>query len=210
MRIIVTAGPTREYIDDVRFVSNASSGRMGWAVCRQALARGHDVQLFSGPVCLDPPEGVRFEAFESVDELYGLLAGALERADCLVMAAAVGDYIPAERIKGKHKKLPKWTLELLPARDVLVSLVPLKGERVFVGFAVEAENAIENARGKLAAKSLDMIVVNSPESIGASQAGFRLVLPEGPARELGVISKERMAQILLDEAERLFEHRREA
>ena len=207
MHIIVTAGPTREYIDDVRFISNPSSGRMGWAVCREALGRGHEVTLLSGPVCLEPPQGVRFEAFVSVDELQRLVTMALERADCLVMAAAVGDYTPAERIKGKHKKRAEWTLELRGTADVLASLAPRKGSRVFVGFAVESENGPQNARKKLEAKSLDMLVLNSPESFGAEQSHFSLIFPDGETRDFGQISKERLAARLMDEIECLFVHR---
>jgi len=205
LRIIVTAGPTREYIDEVRFISNASSGRMGWAVCREALRRGHEVSLFAGPVCLEPPPGARFETFTCADDLGELLAAAVKEADCLVMAAAVGDYRPAERIKGKHRKRPTLTLDLVATTDVLASLAPRKGSRVFVGFALEAENAVENARRKLEAKSLDMVVVNSPESLGAGEADFAFVLPGGEVKDLGRISKERLAGLLLDEAQDLFE-----
>lgn len=208
MHIIVTAGPTREYIDDVRFISNASSGRMGWAVCNEAARRGHEVTLLSGPVCMEPPQGARHEGFVSVEDLYRRLSGALEKADCLVMAAAVGDYTPAERIKGKHKKRPTLTLELVSTRDVLVSLAPRKGSKVFIGFAVESENALLNAERKLEAKSLDMVVLNSPESFGARESNFSFIFPGGQARELGMISKERLAGFLMDEAEGLFGHRR--
>ena len=181
---------------------------MGWAVCSEALRRHHEVTLLSGPVCMEPPQGARFEGFVSVEDLHRRLSEALEEADCLVMAAAVGDYASAERIKGKHKKRPTFTLELVATRDVLASLAPRKGSKVFIGFAVESENAVRNAERKLEAKSLDMVVLNSPESFGACKSDFSFIFPGGEAKDFGMISKERLAGLLLDEAERLFGHRR--
>ncbi len=204
MRIVVTAGPTREYIDDVRFISNPSSGKMGYAVAGEGLRRGHEVDLVSGPVCLSPPEGAHFSSFESVEELHGALRSVLSGADCLVMTAAVGDYRPARRMTGKHKKQASLTLELTATRDVLASLAPAKGRCIFVGFALEVDDALENARRKVKDKSLDLLVLNNPSSFAAEKSEFTLVFADGSHRGLGEVSKARLAAVLLDEVERLF------
>ena len=159
--------------------------------------------LLSGPVCLAPPESVAVRHFETVDQLYDEVRAALESADCLVMAAAVGDYAPKERIAGKHKKGATMTLELVPTRDVLKSVAEDKGRRVFVGFAVEAADAVANARRKVEEKSLDMLVLNSPESFGADSARFTLLFPGGRARDLGTLRKSELARLVLDEIEAL-------
>jgi phosphopantothenoylcysteine decarboxylase/phosphopantothenate--cysteine ligase len=188
----------------VRFISNPSSGKMGYAVAGEALQRGHGVDLVSGPVCLSPPEGVRFSSFESVEELYDALRSVLPGADCLVMTAAVGDYSPERRISGKHKKEASLKLELTATRDVLASLAPAKGRCIFVGFALEVENALENARRKVENKSLDLLVLNSPSSFASEKGEFTLVFADGSSKGLGEIPKARLAAVLLDEVERLF------
>jgi len=207
VRIVITAGPTREYIDDVRFISNPSSGKMGCRLAEEALRRGHAVRLLAGPTCLEPPEGAEVAAFETVDELQGLVVKALQRADCLVMAAAVGDYKPLRRIRGKIKKGRPLTLKLVSTTDVLASVAPAKGKRIFVGFAVEVKDSLRNARRKVKAKGVDFLVLNSPESFGSDKARFTLVFPDGRTRRLGIASKEAAAAAILDEVESLFQGR---
>ena len=207
MRILVTAGPTREYIDDVRFISNPSSGKMGYAVAAEAARRGHEVNLLSGPVCLPAPEGVSVSFFESVDELYELARAALPGADCLVMSAAVGDYAPERRIAGKRAKTAGFSLELAATRDVLASLAALKGSRAFVGFAVEVEGGVASAMRKIAEKSMDLLVLNDPASFGADSADFTFVYPDGRTKALGCIPKSDLAHLVVDEAEALFRGR---
>jgi len=207
MRILVTAGPTREYIDDVRFISNPSSGRMGYAVAAEAARRGHEVRLLSGPVCLEPPGGVEVERFEGVEELYRLASAALADSDCLVMAAAVGDCRPKERFHGKRRKGGPFKLIMMPTRDVLLALASEKGERIFVGFAVESENTFERAEEKLRRKSLDLLVLNTPESFGADSARFSLLSAGGRCESLGLISKAKLAGLICERVERLFGHR---
>ncbi len=177
---------------------------MGYAVAAAALSRGHDVTLLSGPVCLPPPAGARVEAFGTVDDLYEKASALVDDADCLVMAAAVGDYSPAARLPGKHKKSASLTLKLVPTRDVLSSLAPNKGPRIFVAFAVEVENALENAVEKARKKSADLLVLNSPASFGADEADFTFVFPSGPHRRLGRLPKDRLAGLILDKLESLF------
>ena len=208
MRIIVTAGPTREYIDDVRFISNPSTGKMGYAIAEEAARRNHEAVLLSGPTCLDAPEGVATSYFESVEELYSMVVEAIPEADCLVMAAAVGDYKPAERFTGKRKKTATLTLQLVATRDIAKSVAPLKGGRIFIGFAVEVADPVVNARKKLTAKSLDMVVLNAPESFGADRANFTLLFPGGEVRPLVNIAKSHVAAAILDEIETLFRARK--
>jgi phosphopantothenoylcysteine decarboxylase/phosphopantothenate--cysteine ligase len=199
VRILITAGPTREYIDDVRFISNPSSGKMGYAVAAEGRRRGHGVHLVTGPVCLDPPTGVKVSHFESAEELYK----SLPKADCLVMAAAVGDYRPVRRIRGKHKKGESFTLKLTANRDVLASVAGVKSGKIFVGFAVEVKDAVGNARKKVKAKGLDFVVLNSPASFGAERAEFTFVFSDGVVRPLGTMTKNAVAREILDAVERL-------
>lgn len=210
MRIIVTAGPTREYIDDVRFISNPSSGKMGYCIAAEAVRRGHEVTLISGPTCLEAPEGARTLYFQTVGELYGLVSDALPEADCLVMAAAPGDYRPAQRITGKHKKTETLTIELVATMDVLKSVAPTKGDRIHVGFAMEVADPLANARKKLESKSLDMLVLNAPESFGADKANFTLLFPDGEARPLVNTDKTAVAAAIINEVESLFAGRKHA
>lgn len=204
MRIVVTAGPTREYVDDVRFLSNPSTGKMGFCIAAEAAKRGHSVRLLAGPVCAVPPKGVETFHFETVEELYGLVVDSLVDADCLIMAAAPGDYRPAERYSGKRKKTESLTIQLIAARDVLKSVAADKGKRIHVGFAVEVADALVNARKKLAAKSLDLLVLNSPASFGADRADFTFLFPNGEARPLANAKKTAVAAAILNEVEALF------
>lgn len=177
---------------------------MGFCIAAEAAGRGHDVRLLTGPVCLDIPSGVEVSRFETVEELYALACAALEDADCLVMAAAPGDYRPASRIAGKHKKQPSFALELVATRDVLASLAVRKADRIFVGFAVETNDALENARKKIQAKSLDFIVLNTPASFGRDRADFTFVFPGGRTRPLGTVAKTDVAAAILNEVEIMF------
>ena len=160
MRIVVTAGPTREALDPVRFISNRSSGKMGYALAAAAQELGEDVTLISGPVALTPPAGVKLIQITSADELYDAVHAHTADCDLLVMCAAVSDYKPARAAK---EKLPKTTgafaLELVPTRDILVSL-PRVRSYVVVGFAAETHDLVTNARAKLARKNCDAIVAN--------------------------------------------------
>jgi phosphopantothenoylcysteine decarboxylase / phosphopantothenate---cysteine ligase len=208
LHIIVTAGPTREYIDDVRFISNPSTGKMGYAVAAEAAKRGHTVTLLSGPTCLTAPRNVEMVYFQTVGELLALITDRLDTTDCLVMAAAPGDYRPAQRIVGKHKKAESLTLELVATQDILKTIAPRKGQRIHVGFAVEVADPLANARKKLESKSLDMLVLNAPESFGADKANFTLLFPDGEARPLVNARKTAVAAAILTEVEALFRGRK--
>lgn len=171
MRFLITAGGTREYIDPVRFISNASSGRMGYALVTAALKAGHEVTLISAPTALKRPRGAELVAVESVAEMFAAVKKLFPKCDCLIMAAAVSDFTPARPSKTKIKKVqggPRPTLQLKPTPDILRWAGRHKSaSQVVVGFALEDRNLRANAERKLRDKHLDMIVANTPAAINA-------------------------------------------
>lgn len=168
MRILITAGPTREYLDDVRYLSNASSGRMGYALASAARAMGHQVVLVSGPVELHPPIGCEIRAVETTSQMRDACLEAFEGCDGVIAAAAVCDYRPVRRVTGKIAKTGgPISIEMIETDDVLAELGRNKGRRWVVGFALEAENPRERALQKLRAKNCDWIVLNGPSAIGS-------------------------------------------
>jgi len=166
--IVVTAGPTREYIDDVRFISNPSSGKMGYALAQALALRGAEVTLLSGPVTLDAPEGVRLVRFESVDELISLMDMFLPEADAVVMAAAVGDFT-TEKKQGKLRRQGELTLTLRATPDVIGDFAEKYTKPVYVAFAAGGADVIKDAEEKLQRKHVDAIFANR---IDTSQTGF--------------------------------------
>jgi phosphopantothenoylcysteine decarboxylase/phosphopantothenate--cysteine ligase len=169
-RIVVTAGPTWEPIDAVRFVGNRSTGRMGFAVAREAFGRGADVTLVVGPGTVEPPNGPRVVRVDTAEEMRLAVLEAAEDADGVVMAAAVADFRPREAAAGKLKKEegpPR--LELVSTPDILAELGQMKGDRVLVGFAAETEDVETAGRAKLVAKGLDLLVANE---VGREGTGF--------------------------------------
>jgi phosphopantothenoylcysteine decarboxylase/phosphopantothenate--cysteine ligase len=168
--VLVTAGPTHEPIDPVRFIGNNSSGRMGYAIAREAAARGAHVVLVSGPVAIAPPPGVDVVDVTTAQEMRDAVFSRLDQVDAVVKAAAVADWRPADVAGEKLKKdagAPQF--ELVPTPDILAELGSNKGNRVLVGFAAETENLEAAGRRKLEAKSLDLIVVNQ---VGREGTGF--------------------------------------
>jgi phosphopantothenoylcysteine decarboxylase/phosphopantothenate--cysteine ligase len=169
-RIVVTAGPTWEPIDPVRFVGNRSTGRMGFAVAREAVARGADVTLVVGPGTVEPPEGPRVVRVATAEEMRMAVLEAAEDADAVIMAAAVADFRPKDAAPGKLKKEEgPPPLELVPTPDILAELGGVKGDRVLVGFAAETADIEASGRAKLVAKSLDLLVANE---VGREGTGF--------------------------------------
>ena len=169
-RIVVTAGPTWEPIDPVRFVGNRSTGRMGFALAREAFARGADVTLVVGPGTVEPPEVPRVVRVVTAEEMRMAVLEAAEDADAVIMAAAVADFRPREAAPGKLKKEkgpPR--LELVPTPDILAELGEVKGDRVLIGFAAETEDVEAAGRAKLVAKGLDLLVANE---VGREGTGF--------------------------------------
>ena len=185
MRVLVTAGPTREYLDDVRYLSNASSGKMGYAVAAALAAAGHGCVLVSGPVALAPPAGCEVVPVETTAQMRAASEAAFARCDGVIAAAAVCDYRPAVRVAGKIKKdgAPV-SVELIQTDDVLAALGSRKGDgreapRWVIGFALEAANPRENALQKLRAKQCDRVVLNGPASIGGDRTAAELIGPRG-------------------------------
>src|SRR5277367_2514232 len=168
MRILVTAGPTREYLDDVRYLSNDSSGRMGYTLASAARGAGYEVVLVSGPVHLDPPQGCDCVFVSTTAQMRDACVSRFAECDGVIAAAAVCDYKPLNRVPGKISKTGgPITLEMIETDDVLAELGQLKGGRWVLGFALEATNARENALQKLRAKNCNWIVLNGPSAIGA-------------------------------------------
>ncbi len=202
--ILVTAGPTVEDIDPVRYITNRSSGRMGYAVAAAAARRGARTVLVTGPVALKPPDGVEYVPVRTAAEMAGAVLARLESATVLIMAAAVADYRPAKRHPQKIKKQNgALHLDLEPTQDILAEIGKRKGSCLVVGFAAETENLLENARKKLASKNLDMIVANDVSEPGS---GFDseynaavLLTPGGERVELPRMSKVEMAGRILDQ-----------
>jgi phosphopantothenoylcysteine decarboxylase/phosphopantothenate--cysteine ligase len=161
VRFLITAGPTREPIDPVRYISNRSSGKMGYAIAEAAVEAGHDVTLLSGPVRLDPPRSAHFISVSTGDQMYSAVHRHSRECDVLVMSAAVVDYKPQKVSRTKIKKRNETlSLELVPTRDILASLSKQGREFLLVGFAAETNDIEENARQKLRAKNCDIIVAN--------------------------------------------------
>ncbi len=171
MRFLITAGGTREYLDPVRFLSNASSGKMGYALARTALKAGHEVTLITAPTALKPPLGAKVVSVESAAEMFEAVKKHFAGCDCLIMAAAVADYTPAHPSKTKLKKqAAKLTLELKPTPDILKWAGRQKKlGQILVGFALEDRDLWTNAERKMREKHLDMIVANTPDSISAER-----------------------------------------
>jgi phosphopantothenoylcysteine decarboxylase/phosphopantothenate--cysteine ligase len=175
MRIIITAGGTREYIDPVRFISNASSGRMGYALAGAAQKAGHKVTLITAPASLRVPYGVQVVQVETAAQMFETVKKHFEKCDCLIMAAAVADYTPYRKSKIKIKKSKSsFAIKLKPTVDILKwagSHKKVKGKtRIVVGFALEDRNLRKNAEQKLEEKNLDMIVANEPLAIGSEKS----------------------------------------
>lgn len=197
MRIIVTAGPTREPIDSVRYLSNRSTGSMGYAIAR-ALAVRHEVVLVSGPVQLSAPRGVEFVSVETAREMRAEVVRRFARSDAVVMCAAVADYRPARRIRGKIRKdgRPR-SLELVPNPDILAELGRRKRPgQVLIGFALEAGRGLEGARRKLRSKNLDAIVRNEIETMGAASVRGEVIEASGDVTPIPGLSKERVAKLI--------------
>ena len=174
MRFLITAGGTREYIDPVRFISNASSGRMGYALTCAALKAGHEVTLITTPTALKSPKEAAVIRVETAAEMFETVKKHFEKCDCLIMAAAVTDYTPEKNSKVKLKKQEKdLTIKLKPTADILKWAGEHKNEpratshasRIVVGFALEDKNLLQNAEKKLIEKNLDMVVANDISAI---------------------------------------------
>jgi phosphopantothenoylcysteine decarboxylase / phosphopantothenate---cysteine ligase len=201
LKVLITAGPTIEDIDPVRFISNRSSGKMGFALARVARLRGADVTLISGPTELVPPAGVNVQRVRSAGEMSRAVMEHFADANIVIMSAAVADYTPASVSAQKIKKgAASASIDLVPTEDILASLGSARGNRTLVGFAAETENLVENARGKLERKKLDMIVANDVSSgvFGCDSAAVQVILPGRDPIAVGEASKFEIAGRIID------------
>jgi phosphopantothenoylcysteine decarboxylase/phosphopantothenate--cysteine ligase len=204
--ILVTAGPTREKIDPVRYLSNRSSGRMGYAIAEAALRRGARVLLVSGPTALTPPAAAEVTGVESAEEMRQAVLQLLPQATIVIKTAAVSDYRPKVLASQKIKRSGPLSLELEPTMDILGEISRHKQSQLIVGFAAETQNALENARKKLASKSLDAIVVNdvSREGVGFdSDRNAVTMITQHEVVEVPETTKWEVAQRVLDQVVRL-------
>ena len=198
MNVLVTAGPTREAIDRVRYITNASSGRMGIAFIRAALERCDEVFLVHGPLRVDVPTGVPAASVDTTAEMLQVVQSRIDWADALVMAAAPCDYRPAFPYPGKiAKEESSLRLELERTPDILQALKARKGNRVFLGFALEVEGGEERALRKLRRKGLDLICLNAPENFGSELANATLLSPQGVVERFEGIAKLDLARRVL-------------
>jgi len=221
MRILITAGGTREYIDPVRFISNASSGRMGYALAVAALKAGHKVILIAAPTSQKPPDEAKLVNVETAAQMFEAVMKHFSRCDCLIMAAAVADYTPARPAGTKIKKTGKsMTIKLKPTTDILkwagkqkqliyqkVKQIPSKAEgakgKIVVGFALEDKAIRVRAQKKLKDKNLDMIVANSPAAIGADKSNVQIKIPNSSWIKIENATKSATANKIIRLVEKL-------
>ncbi|SFD86420.1 Phosphopantothenate-cysteine ligase /Phosphopantothenoylcysteine decarboxylase [Bacillus sp. OV194] len=204
-KVLITAGPTREQVDPVRYFTNYSSGKMGYAIARAAAGMGASVTLVSGPTALDKPAGVKFISVESTDEMFHAVMKEYPEMDLVIKSAAVADYTPrikyGEKVKKKNES---WSVEMEKTTDILSVLGEKKERQVLVGFAAETGNLEGYALDKLKRKNLDMIVANNvaQEGAGFSVDTNRVVIykKDGSAKEYPLLSKDKVAQEVLAQA----------
>lgn len=203
MRFLITAGPTREYLDPVRFLSNPSSGKMGFALAEAARKVSREVALVSGPTHLTPPRGVRFTPVVSAREMFEKVKNRSRRSDIIIMSAAVSDYRPARRSRRKQKKMARpQEIRLVPNPDILAWLGRHKRNGQFlVGFAAETHDLVAHARSKLKRKNLDLIVANDVSAKGQGFASHtnRVILlwRTGRVERLPKAGKQQIARWIL-------------
>ncbi|HVI09772.1 MAG TPA: bifunctional phosphopantothenoylcysteine decarboxylase/phosphopantothenate--cysteine ligase CoaBC [Candidatus Binatia bacterium] len=209
--VLITAGPTREKIDPVRYLTNRSSGRMGYALAEAALRRGARVLLVSGPTALTPPDGAEVRKIESAEEMRGAVMELLPQATIVIKTAAVSDYRARSAAPQKIKRKDAMQLELEPTADILKEIAREKKSQIVIGFAAETDNVLENARQKLAGKQLDAIVVNdvSREGIGFdSERNEVTIITQDEVVQVPETTKWEVAQRVMDQAVQLREARK--
>lgn len=205
MRILITAGGTREYIDPVRFISNASSGKMGYALARAALKAGHKVTLITTPTAQKPPSAAKLVNVKTAAQMFDAVKKHFSRCDCLIMAAAVADYTPARPAKTKIRKTGEsLTVKLKPTTDILKWAGKYKKkDQIVIGFALEDRNLRARAEKKLNEKNLDMIVANTSAAIGAEKSTVQIKMPGREWLKLPKASKAVIAGRIVSLAENL-------
>jgi phosphopantothenoylcysteine decarboxylase/phosphopantothenate--cysteine ligase len=209
--VLITAGPTREKIDPVRYLTNRSSGRMGYAIAEVALRRGARVLLVSGPTTLTPPTAAEVVQVQSAEEMRSAVLDRLSQATVVIKTAAVSDYRPKATAAQKIKHKGSMTLELESTPDILKEISLRKDSQIIVGFAAETENVLENARKKLVSKNLDAIVVNDVSRPGVgfdSERNAATILTHDELVEVPETTKLEVAQRVLDQVVRLRQQRK--
>jgi phosphopantothenoylcysteine decarboxylase/phosphopantothenate--cysteine ligase len=204
--VLVTAGPTREAIDPVRYISNRSSGRMGYALAEAALRRGAQVILISGPTAIKPPAGAEVVQVQTAHEMRGAVLSRVERATVVLKAAAVADFVVRHPEKHKIKRKGPMSLELEPAPDILAEIGRKKESRIVIGFAAETNDALANARKKLESKYVDAIVLNDVSQPGIgfdSERNAVTILSHCGEEHVPETSKWEVAHRVLDAVVRL-------
>ena len=210
-KIVITAGPTREYLDPVRFLSNRSSGKMGFAIARMALRRGAEVTIISGPSQEKPPGGAAFLSVETAKEMESAVTRSLKDKNVLIMTAAVADFKPASTKQSKIKKEEIASLYLEKTTDIIKMVGQKKGNLIVVGFAAETGDIITKAKEKLFKKNLDLVVAND---VSLDGAGFdidtnivTIIDRDGQAVDYPMMKKEEIANIILDKVKRIQNNR---
>ncbi len=209
--ITVTAGPTWEAIDPVRVITNLSSGRLGYALAEEARRRGASVNLISGPVCLPEPPGISVVHIENTEQLLESVNAVFKASDALIMSAAPSDFRSKEKSNRKIKKekaTNEISLKLEQTPDILKEIAPHKGNRIVVGFALETDQGVDNAKRKLLEKKLDLIVLNSPSAgenagIGKDNIQGTIIDSNGKIDELPEMPKVEFASVIIDRVQSL-------
>ncbi len=208
-KVLVSAGPTREYLDPVRFISNPSSGKMGYAIAKAARMRGAEVTLVTGKVNIKPPYGVRFIEVESARQMFEQINRLANTVDCIIMSSAVSDFTPSKTSQQKIKKTAEHLdIQLDRTTDILSSVAKNKGNKIIVGFAAETEHIEQYAREKLKQKNMDMIVANN---VIEKNSGFEadtnkvlIIFRDGTVEDLPLMRKSDLADVILDRISALF------
>ena len=205
MRILITAGGTREYIDAVRFISNASSGKMGYALARAALKAGHKVTLIAAPTSQKPPIAAKLVNVETAAQMFEAVKKHFALCDCLIMAAAVTDYTPAHPAGAKIKKSGQSiTIKLKPTTDILKWAGRHKRQsQIIIGFALEDKAVRIRAEKKLKDKNLDMIVANTPSALGADKSNVQIKIPNSSWLKIQNTTKSATANKIIRLVEKL-------
>ncbi len=213
-KILITAGPTQEPIDPVRYITNRSSGKMGYALAKTARRRGAEVVLITGPVSLPPlRRDIQWAPVRSAEEMREAVFAHLEGSSVVIKAAAVSDYRPRVTSEKKIKKgSTEYILALERTKDILEELGKKKGNRILVGFAAETEDVMKNAKKKLLEKNLDFIVINDvtqPGSgFGSDTNQVKILYPSGQAKDLPLMTKDEVSQFILDDVVRLLNQKK--
>lgn len=204
MRLLVTAGPTREFFDSVRFISNPSSGKMGYEIASEAASRGHDVVLVAGPVGLPEPHGVQVIHVVSAEDMFEVVLSLFDGCRAAIMTAAVCDYRPTRRLDHKLRKQNRVrTIHLQPTPDICAHLGRIKGDRVLIGFAMEDQDHRARAEEKLRRKRCDAIVLNGLGNVGGDSAEIEVFRAGTGWGDPISGSKAELASVLVDLVEKL-------